>query len=178
MSTDEETGPMKIGSVAELLAHAQAIERDAAERYGLLADQMEAHNNAEVAALFRKLAHIEDQHAEHVVDMSKGVDVPHLAPWEYKWEGAESPETVDSGAVHYLMTPYHALQLALRHERLGAEFFAEVAELVEQSDVRALAAKLAKEEYEHVELLQQWLSRYPEPDEDWAEDPDPPMLQE
>ena len=46
-------------SVEELLAYSLAIEQEAAERYAELADQMEVHNNHEVAELFHKLAVIE-----------------------------------------------------------------------------------------------------------------------
>ena len=39
-----------------LLAHAMAIETEAVDRYEELADQMEVHNNPEVAAFFLRRA--------------------------------------------------------------------------------------------------------------------------
>ncbi len=167
-----------IGTVEELLAHAHALEQEAADRYAMLADQMEVHNNPEVAGLFRKLAEIEGKHAQHVERMSEGVELPELSPWEYKWDTPESPEALDPQEMHYLMTPHHALNLALRHEKLGAEFFDKVANSVQTDELKALAKQLAEEEYEHVRLLEQWIAKVPRPDHDWAEDPDPPMLQE
>ncbi len=167
----------QIHTIEELLAHAHALEAEAVDRYNLLADQMEAHNNMEVAELFRKMAVIEGKHVERVNHLSEGRELPHISPWDHQWEG-ESPEALDSSAVHYLMTPHHALQLAVQHEKQAADFYAEVVETASEEEVRDLAKTLAAEEHEHVALLQKWLEKVPEPDEDWAEDPDPPTLQE
>ena len=49
----------KIASLADLFAVAYQIEADAVERYNLLADQMETHNNPELVAVFRDLARAE-----------------------------------------------------------------------------------------------------------------------
>ena len=167
----------KVRSVEELLAHANALEVEAEERYSALADQMEAHNNAEVAKLFRKMAEIEGKHIQRVGELSKGFEVPHIAPWDLQWEG-EAPEAIDSSDVHYLMKPYHALQLALRHEKRAADFFAELVDTVENEEVRSMAKQLAEEEYEHVRLIEAWLNKVPKPDDNWSEDPDPPNTQE
>ena len=43
-------------TVEEFMAHAWAMEAEAAERYEELAEQMLAHHNGEVAALFTKLS--------------------------------------------------------------------------------------------------------------------------
>jgi rubrerythrin len=40
--------------------------------------------------------------------------------------------------------------------------------------VQALAAEFAEEEQEHLTLLEQWLARMPEEDDEPAFDPDPP----
>lgn len=167
-----------IKSVEELLAHALAMETEAAERYAELADQMAVHNNKEMAALFQKLAEIEQQHVHHVSDLSKGAELPRIPPWEYRWPGASSPEAIDADDVHYLTRPYQAIELALRHERRGAEFYADLARGAKRVDVRELAARLAAEEEEHVHWLEQWLARYPKPEGDWDEDPDPPNIPE
>ncbi len=179
MSTHPEsqkTGVSVIGSVAELLAHSLAIETEAAERYACLADQMEVHNNPEVAKLFRKMAEIEAMHIDHVHQLSAGVELPHIPPWEYQWQDPESPEAPHDGDAHYLMTPYHAIELALRSEQRAADFFAAVAGSQTTEEVREMATRLAEEEREHVRLLEQWLARLPRPDEDWDEDLDPPNL--
>jgi hypothetical protein len=35
---------------------------------------------------------------------------------------------------------------------------------------------MAAEEREHVRLIGEWLSRYPEPEPGWDHDPDPPAV--
>jgi rubrerythrin len=167
-----------IGSVEELLAHSLAIETEAVDRFMDLADQMDVHNNPEVAQLFRKLASIEQLHIEHVAANAEGLTLPHVSPWEYKWSCTDGLEGADTDDVHYMMTPYHAIKLALCGERRAADFFESVCRSGASEAVRQLAEKLASEEQEHIRLLTEWLVRYPAPDSDWSDDPDPPNLPE
>jgi len=167
-----------IGSVADLLAHVKAMETEAMEGYQDLAEQMEVHHNSETADLFRKMAHVESLHVKKVLERAEGVDLPHIPPWEYKWVDGEAPEAVSNEQTHYLMTPYHALQLALRAETRALDFFTQIVAQCEPGDIRDLASELRDEEQEHVELIKTWLAKLPEPDDGWDEDPDPPMLQE
>lgn len=180
MSASDQHENKPIETVEELLAHALAMETEAAERYQELADQMDVHNNPEVAALFRKLAEIEKLHVNNVNDLSGDLELPHIAPWDYAWQTPESPESPSNNSreVHYLMQPYHAIALALKHERLGVEFYARLAERGDREDIRKLAEELHATEIEHVRLLEQWLARFERPEKDWSEDPDPPLLQE
>lgn len=80
----EKAGNATVRSTEELMAHAYAIEAEAAERYDELATQMEVHNNLEVAALFRKLAEYEGAHAREIEERSAHLSLPVLAPWEFK----------------------------------------------------------------------------------------------
>lgn len=172
-----DTGNKMIATVEDLLAHARDMEAEAAERYDDLADQMEVHNNHEVARLFRKLAEIEAKHIAAVEAMGDGMDLPELKPWEHAWDN-ESPEATEVDEVHYLMTPYHVISIALHHEKKAVEFFESVVENSSDSKLRDMAEGLADEEREHVRLLEEWLVRFPPPDDGWDEDPDPPNLQE
>ena len=165
-------------SVDELLSYALAIEQEAAERYAELAEQMEVHNNPEVAELFHKLAAIEAKHVANVTAMGEGRELPSIPLWEAQWGGAESPEALAYDEVHYLMTPHHALSRALTGEQRAVAFFARMAENAEDEEVRRMALRLRDEEQEHVTLMEEWLARYPEPEEDWAEDHDPPAAHE
>lgn len=165
-------------SVDELLAFALAIEQEAAERYAELADQMEVHNNSEVAELFHKLAAIEAKHIANVNTMSEGRKLPPISLWYSPWEDAESPEALAHDEAHYLMTPYHALSLALKGERRAASFFARMAETAQDAEVRRMASRLREEEQQHAALLEEWLGRYPAPVEGWDEDHDPPATHE
>ncbi len=158
------------------LTHAVALEDESAERYEDLADNMEMHHNPEVAELFRKMAHYSRLHRQEAVGLAERETggLLDLNPWEFQWQGRESPESGDIDATHYLMTPYHALSLALDAERRARDFYADVAARTTNERVRELAHGFAGEEAEHATILEQWLQRYPPPEPGWDEDPDPP----
>ena len=172
--TTTKTSGKAVHTVEELLAHALAMEEEASQRYAELADQMAVHNNQEVEALFRKLAIIEKKHLGHMIELSADMVLPRIAPWDYRWGGGESPEAFDPADMHYLIRPYQAIALALEHERRAVDFYAELAAGARRADVRKLAEQFADEEREHVGWLEQWLQRYPKPESDWDDDPDPP----
>jgi rubrerythrin len=164
------------GPYAEFMARAYVMEADAAERYADFADQMDVHNNAEVAALFRKLSRIEALHAQRILE-EMGWNEPPRAPLAWRWDDAEPPETTAQTELHYLMQPYHALQLALRNEQRAEKFLASIARAPRTPrEIKRVAAEMAEEEREHVRLIRDWMKRVPEPDEDWDRDPDPPAL--
>jgi rubrerythrin len=156
----------------DLMAQALAIERAAAERYGEFADTMETHNNREVAQLFRTMAQYEAKHAQQIMAEMGWVEIPAMPAGA--WPTFEPPESVPFEEVHYLMQPWHALQLALAAEQRAEAFFAELARVANDGPVRAAARQLQLEEREHVQLVESWIARVPPPDKDWANDPDPP----
>ena len=162
-------------STGDLLAHAYQIEIEAVERYRMLADQMEVHNNSELEKLFRKLACHEGQHAAEIRTQMADADVPELKPGEFRWAGPDSPEAVDPGELHYMMTPWHALRLALRAERQAFAFFDEFRRSASDPGIKRLADEFAEEEEEHVAMVLRELEKYPEPDGGWDDDPDPPV---
>ena len=59
-------GTPKVANLNDLLAVAYQIEIDAVDRYKLLADQMETHNNPELVKIFRDLARAEGIHGEEI----------------------------------------------------------------------------------------------------------------
>jgi rubrerythrin len=165
-------------TIGDLLAHAYQIEVEAVERYQMLADQMEVHNNSELEKMFRKLAYHEGQHAEEIREQMSNADVPVLKPGEFRWSGPDSPEAVDLGEIHYMMTPWHALQLALKAEQQAFAFFDEFRRSASDPDIKRLADEFAEEEEEHVAMVLKELEKYPEPDDEWDDDPDPPVSPE
>jgi len=163
-------------TVPVFLAHAIVLEEEAAERYDELADTMETHNNRPVAELFRQMAEFSRMHAAEAQERARGAGgLPDLKPWEYEWSGSESPESAVLEDSHYLMTPHHALRMALAAERTAHDFYAGVADRSANGEVRDLARTFAEEEAGHVAEIERWLERYPEADEDWDDDPDPPV---
>jgi len=166
-----------IASVGEFLAHALELETEAAERYRVLADSMEVHNNRQVAELFQSMAMFSDQHAAEVRERARGIEIPVIAPWDFKWSCPESPEAPCMEDVNYLMTPRQVLDLALHNETRGRDFYAGVAAQSPDEAVRRIAQEMADEESEHVRLLEQWLTRVGG-DEAPLEDLDPPNMPE
>jgi len=178
-SAQHEAAPMTgAGSLprtlADVMAQALAMEREAVQRYSALADVMEVHHNREVEALFRKMAQIEAKHAEQIRAEMGWTDASDAPASQASPFAADAPESVPEDAVHYLMWPWHALQLALSAEQRAEAFFASLALAAPGAAVREAALRLRDEEREHVALIRAWIEKTPQPGSDWAEDPDPP----
>jgi rubrerythrin len=152
-------------TVDEFMAYAYALEVEAAERYGELAELMTAHNNREVAGLFAKLARIEGKHRDQIAARMGWTEAP-VAP-VFRWETPEGPETTDFGELHCLMRPWH-------NERRAVEFFEQFAAAHVPAPVRAAAREMAEDEREHVRLIGEWLATVAPPEPGWDEDMDPP----
>jgi rubrerythrin len=167
----------KIASLADLLSIAYQIEADAVERYELLATQMETHNNPDLVAAFRDLARAEGIHRDEIRRLAGDIDVVAHARQMAKWNRGESPEEVDLGAAHYMMTPWHALQLALAGEKRALAYFTAVVETTKDPTIKKMAEEFVEEEAEHVNLVHRLLRKHPQPPESWSHDPDPPVSQ-
>jgi rubrerythrin len=169
------TSPQEIATKAEFLAHAFALEQESVDRYEELADAMDTHNNLEVAGLFRKMAEFGRKHAAEVERLAADSDLPTLEPWDFNWTDDEGPETGDYADIDYLMTPVQALQFALANEKRSRDFYALVASHSPDQTVRELAGEFAKEEAEHVTLLERWIARHGN-DTAMQDDLDPPNV--
>jgi rubrerythrin len=172
------SGNPKVENLNDLLAVAYQIEIDAVERYNVLADQMETHNNPELVSVFRDLARAEGIHGEEIRRLAGAFDIVSHARKIARFEGSDSPEEADIGSAHYMMTPWHALQLSLAGEKRALAYFNSIVETASDPKVKAMAVELVEEETEHVDLVHRLLQRYPAPDDGWAEDMDPPVSQE
>ena len=157
------------------MSRAYTIELEATERYAQFAEQLEAHNNRDVAALFRKLSDIEALHAKRILSEMHWPSVPALTP-AYAWETPEGPETAPFESLHYLMHPWHALEIALRCETEAKKYYDGIAASRAPREVREAAKEMAAEEEEHIRLVREWMGRVPQPREGWDDDPDPPRL--
>jgi rubrerythrin len=166
-----DVGPQ---TLEEFMAQALAMENEAVERYTELADIMEEHNNHEVATLFRTMAGHEAKHGRRIMAEMGWRDAPPPTVHTPAWPSQTGPETLPFDQVHYLMRPWHALQMALAAERQAEAFFATLARLSISEPVRTAALEMRAEEAHHVALIQDWLDKVPAPDPDWATDPDPP----
>ncbi|HET7365490.1 MAG TPA: ferritin family protein [Burkholderiales bacterium] len=151
-----------IESPAELYAHAIAIEREAAERYGELAARMDDEGREDLARLFDLLAREEAEHLEALERRTDGLGLPEITDARYKWLDAGAPETAARELVYRLMTPRQALAIALRAEQRAQAFFEYVYWTSADPALRALAKEMAAEEREHVTIVGRMLSDTPE----------------
>jgi rubrerythrin len=156
-----------IRTVDDLLAIARAMEEHSAERYAELAEAFEVYCNADTSAVFRELAEVERRHAADFP--TSQVEPPKVMPW-----GAEEPEIADPDHVHYLMLPWHAYDLALRHEQQAENFFAEIAARSPNPGIKVAAHSLAERERGHVAHILKRRDACSQPHAGWDEDPDPP----
>lgn len=139
-----------IGSVEELLAVAEALEREAAARYRGLSARMARQGDAAMAAEFEALAALEERHVEKVAERAQALlnRAPALrAGWEL-------PPTYDEDEARgAALGPYQAFAFAVRNEERAFAFYAHVAAAAKDSAVRALAEDLARDELEHASIL-------------------------
>ena len=171
-SSPVEPRPVSTSSLADFMAQAIAMELEAAQRYEEFGDAMDMHNNREVAVMFHKLAVIEARHADQLLAQMGWVELPFQP--RIAFEGFEGAETPPVDAVHYLMTPWHVLQVALAAEERAVRFFTRLLEVATDPAVRRAATEMLGEEREHVELVRAWMGRVEQPADGWAVDPDPP----
>ena len=164
-------------SYADFMARAYAMELEATERYAQFADQLDTHNNREVAQMFRKLAGVEALHAKRILEEMNWPSMPALPP-AFAWETPEGPETAPFEQMHYLMQPFHALEIALKCELQAQKYFEDIAASKAPAAVRKAATEMADEEREHVRLIRDWMKRVPQPTPGWDDDPDPPRTTE
>jgi rubrerythrin len=169
--------PPKFDSVSEFFAQALAIEVEAAERYTLLADQMEVHNNKEIAAIFRKMASIEAEHRDEIARRA-GDALVAGRPATFSWTGPDGPEATDFQRLHYLMTPRQALGLARFNEERAKTYYEAIAEAATDPAIAAFAREMAVDERDHVAWVDQWLAKFAADDPGWNKDPDPPVNSE
>lgn len=143
--------PRPVGSAAELLALAMGMEIEAARRYGVLAERMEAVGEARLAALFGSLARMEQSHAAQVEVRAREIIGEPPAAASVGWE---LPVGFDEAAARSAtLTPYRALAIAVRNEERSFVFFSYLAATAPDEAVRSLAERFAREELDHAALL-------------------------
>lgn len=158
-------------TLPEFLAHAVALEHEAAERYLELADMMEAHRNDAVATIFRDMNRFSLMHHDEVKGRVGALELPRLKSWQYRWTAP--PEMGGDEAFDYMLEPYNALRYARENEVRAMEYYRSVAAEATDAEVKRLATEFAAEESEHVAALDKWLAQTPRPAMTWDADPDP-----
>ena len=147
--------------VERFLAHAVALERDAARRFEDLSAAMNTDGNRELHRFFARMAHYSRKHLAEASARAGFRDLPPLAPHEFEWPDGMSPETADWEGVDAQMGAREALELALISERRGHAFYAGIAATTPDQELRAIAGTFAEEEAEHVAQLEKLLAACP-----------------
>ena len=163
-------------ALTEFLAHAVALEQEAAERYLELADMMEAHRNDAVSSVFRSMTRFSQMHCDSIRLRIGSLELPKLRSWEYRW--SSPPEVGGEEGFDYMIEPYNALKYARANEVRAMEFYRAAAAASSDAEVRRLAVEFANEEAEHVAALDKWIALTPRPSTTWQDDPDtlPPVV--
>ena len=163
-------------TLPEFLAHAVALEQEAADRYLELADMMEAHRNDAVSVVFRDMTRFSQLHRDEIKVRVGAIELPQLRAWEYRW--SLPPETGGEEGFDYMMEAYNALRYARENEVRAMQYYRSVADASTDAEVRRLAREFADEETEHVAALDKWIALTPRPSSTWQDDPDqlPPAV--
>jgi rubrerythrin len=157
-----------IRSKEDLLAHAIAIEREAAARYGELGERMRDLGNDGVAELFLRLARLEKEHEQELERRADGLALPRVDPGEYAWLDAGAPESAAHDLVLNLLTPRSALAIALEAEVRASAFFEAARRQTPDRDLAELAAEMAAEEGVHIAWVKSAIRRTPDSVPDWG----------
>ena len=147
-----------MNDLEKFLAHAIALERDAARRFEELAAAMGADGNAELKAFFERMAGYSRKHLAQAVERGGFRVVPELTPEQFEWPDGTSPETAAWAGVDAFMDARGALELALESEKCGHAWYAAIAATTQNPELRAVAAEFVEEEAEHVVLLQKLIA--------------------
>ncbi len=147
-------------SVEEFLAYAVKLEKEAADRFGQLADAMKSCGNVEVGKLFRRLSDYSRMHLAEAQARSGFREIPKLNPIDFDWPDLESPETAAIWAADPLIGRDQALEVALSAESAGLRYYQAVHDTTDDPEIRALAKLFVEEESEHVAELEKWIAAH------------------
>jgi rubrerythrin len=146
-------------SLPELYAHAIILERDATKRFEVFARCMREAGFDHLAEEFDAIAREEREQYELMANGTKHANLPEVGAWEYAWHFMGPAGDV----VPAPTSTRDVLRLAISAERRTQNFYADVAEHVEDDAVSAFAAEMAADESRHIDRLERLLAREPEP---------------
>ena len=147
-------------TVEEFLAYAINLEREAAERFGMLADAMDAAGNADVARLFRRLGDYSRLHLMDAQARSGYREIPDLKPDQLVWPDFESPESAAAWALDPMIDRGSALQVARDAEQAGLNYYHHIWSTTDDPEIRTFAKEFASEEKMHVAELDRWIDAH------------------
>lgn len=152
--------PDKIDTVETFLALSMLLEYESADRLRELSLSMREYDADELSDLLEKLASYSDLHAAEIHELCEGYVLPELATMDISWEGLEGSESTAYESINPKMSIQDVLQVALRNEIKGQEFYTAISLHSPNEKVRKLAAEFSNEENEHVMMIEQWITSH------------------
>ena len=154
LERNPELGPV---TLALLVGIANAIEREAVERYARLAQVMESRGEPEVAAAFRRMLDEERAHVDAVERWTAELGEPPPDVAQFRWRlPADLSKSWDEAMGSARLTPYRAFALAVDNEQRAFALYSYLAAAAEDPKIAAQAEALALEELRHAALMRRW----------------------
>jgi rubrerythrin len=146
-------------NLQDALDMAVLIEKEAEDRYLLLADQIGHRYPGDAANFFTKMARNEQRHGIEISERRRLLfgDAPTRITTNMIGNDIEAP---DPGKAIRYMSPRHALEVAMESEVKAYEFYNSILQFIQDDTVRELIKILRDEEVEHQKLLNEQKARY------------------
>jgi hypothetical protein len=141
--------PRPIDSLPVFLAHALAIEREAADRHAQLAAWFGTRGEQALAGLCGERAQAARSQCHMLARAAEGLELAIVRDGEYGWPRSRSGEAAPCPEL---------ITMALEAERRARRFLGWVARTTRERHVRALARELASEAASHVARLESAVS--------------------
>ena len=160
--------PKAIASIEEFYAHALAIEHEAAARYREFESYFDDRGEPLLASLCGNLARAEAAHFDVLLETSRELRLPALAPGAHRWLESGSPEAPARELFYRVAHPHQLLEIALAAELAAQAYFERASAGESPSEVRAAALEMAEEECRHVSWVRDALAHHAATPIDWA----------
>ena len=146
-------------NLQDALDMAVLIEREAEDRYLLLADQIGHRYPGDAANFFTMMARNEQRHGAAISKQRRLLfgDTPSRVTENMIASDIEAP---DPGKAIRYMSQRHALEVAMESEIKAYEFYNSILQFIQDATVRDLIKSLRDEEVEHQKLLDEQKARY------------------
>lgn len=153
--------PIKLPTTVEAFyAHALGLEHECEHRLTDLSLTLEAHHNNESAEVFSRAEQIRAHTIQMIRQLSEGLDLPRIAPWEYLWHQHVNFELVCMDSVHYLITPSEAIELVLIKLEAADDFYHQVQDQSDTPEIVTAAEQIRSLVKQEMESVRGWLEQH------------------
>jgi hypothetical protein len=158
-----------VRSLADLYAHALAIEHEAADRYREFEAYFADRNAAVPAGLCRNLATLHRARSRKYLDASGGLALPDIDVSRFRWIEGAFPSAASRDFVYRTAAARNLLEIALAEENDAARFYDQVADGSTDESMCSLAWEMADKARDNVRRIANAIENIPVPGMDWEE---------